>query len=124
MERIGGYMLRVRTGKGDAKILLNRHLSPFTAERIFRNLPLPGLVMRTDDVLYISLDAEGRLERPRKAMKSGEVFFSPTTKALVVALGDMQIDLPITALGKVIFGLGVLSSVSTGERITIEGLDA
>ncbi len=117
LEGIGEYTIKLKTKAGTIKILLTRHLSPITVERLHKSVPLSGLTIKTEDLLYISVDLEGRLERPLKRLKKGQLVFSPANKSLIVALKDLDIDFPVTPLGEVIEGMEVLGSLGTGEKV-------
>ena len=118
-EGVGEYTIELRTRAGTVKILLTRHLSPITVERLYKKVPLDGLTIKTNDLLYISVDLEGRLERPLKKLKKGQLAFSPVNKSLIIALSDLDIDFPASPLGKVLEGMEILSSLGTGERVTL-----
>jgi len=117
---ISEYVVQLKMRGRRASLLLMRHLSPITSERLFRSLPLLGTAIRLDDVLYISLELEGRLERPVKSLKTGEVGFSPSNKVLVIAMKDVDVGIPLTMLGRIVEGIEELSQINTGDRVTLE----
>ena len=119
LEGVGEYTVKLKTKAGDVKILLTRHLSPITVERLYKNVPLSGLTIKTNDLLYISINLEGRLERPLKKLKKGQLVFSPANKSLIIALTDLNIDFPATPLEEVLEGMEVLRSIGTGEKVVL-----
>ena len=119
LEGVGEYTLEIRTKAGVVKMVLTRHLSPITVERLYKSVPLTGLTIKTNDLLYISVDLEGRLERPLKNLKKGQIVFSPANKSLIVALTDLKVDFPVTPLGEVTQGIEILSSIGTGEKVVL-----
>lgn len=121
-EGVGEYLINLRAKEGIIKILLTRYLSPITVERLHKSLPLKGLTIKTNDLLYINIELEGRLERPLKRLKKGQLAFSPANKSLIIALTDLNIDFPVTPLGKVVEGMEVLSSLRTGEKVVLASI--
>jgi len=119
LEGVGEYTIKMRTKSGTIKILLTRHLSPITVERLHKSVPLSGLTIKTKDLLYISVNLEGRLERPLRRLKKGQLAFSPANKSIIIALEDLDIDFPVTPLGEVIEGMEVLTSLGTGEKVVL-----
>ena len=119
LKGVGEYTVKMRTKAGVVKILLMRHLSPITVERLYKSMPLYGLTIKTNDLLYISLDLEGRLERPFKKLKKGQLVFSPANKSLIIALTDLRVDFPVTPLGEILEGMEILSSIKTGEKVVL-----
>ena len=99
---------------------LLRHLSPITIERLYRNLPIQGMAVRDDDLLYIPAPIDTRPEKPRNRVRRGHIAYSPSKKMVIIALGDVRLREGVNSLGRVVSGLGELHKLRTGHRVRLE----
>ncbi len=97
-----------------------RHLSPITIERIYRGLPIRGMVVRDDGLIYISAPVETRLEKPRNRMRRGHVAYSPSKRMILIALEDTKLNESVNSLGRVLDGLEELERLRTGHMVRLE----
>ena len=121
-EGIERYLVCLKSDVFGKKVSLEliRHLSPITIERLYRNIPLSGMVVRDRDVIYISIPIEARVEKPRNKLRRGQVGYSPAKKMLVIALSDVRLDEKINSLGRITEGLEELENLRTGSIVRLE----
>ncbi len=106
--------------RGPVKLELLRHLSPFTSERIFGNLPREGMVVKDESLVYIRFPVETRIEKERRFLRRGQVGYSPAKGMIVIALKDVKINEPVSYLGKVVEGLEFLNELYTGKVVRLQ----
>lgn len=121
-EGIEKYLVRLKSGAllKDISIEFLRHLSPITIERLYRGLPIQGMVVRDNDLIYISLPIDTRLEKPRARIKKGHVAYSPSKRMLLIALDDTRLNENVNSMGRVIDGLEELKKLRTGQIARLE----
>ncbi len=121
-EGIEKYLIYIKSDLllNKISIELIRHLSPITIERLYRNLPIVGMVVRDSNLLYISAPLDTRLEKPRNRLKKGFVAYSPAKKMLLIALDDIRLNESVNSLGKVVSGLDELIKLRTGNMVRLE----
>ncbi len=121
-EGVEKYLIYVRSGSllKEISIEFLRHLSPITIERLYRNLPLQGMVVRDNNLIYISAPIETRLEKPRNRLRKGHVAYSPSKKMIMIALEDVRLNESVNSLGRVVEGLEELAKLRTGHMVRLE----
>jgi len=121
-EGVEKYLIYIRSGSllKEVSIEFLRHLSPITIERLYRNLPLQGMVVRDNNLIYISAPIETRLEKPRNRLRKGHVAYSPSKKMIMIALEDVRLNESVNSLGRVVEGLEELEKLRTGHMVRLE----
>ncbi len=121
MVELERYIIKIKVNGREAEISLKRILSPISIERIYRNLPMRGLAIRSDSAVYISVDVEGVLESPAKILNEGEVGLDVGNSMLVIALRKITISGGrVTKLGEILSGLESVKSITTGMKVSID----
>ncbi len=121
-EGVEKYLIYIRSGGllKEVSIEFLRHLSPITIERLYRSLPLQGMVVRDNNLIYISAPIDTRLEKPRNRLRKGHVAYSPSKKMIVIALEDVRLNENVNSLGRVVEGLEELEKLRTGHMVRLE----
>ena len=119
-EGLEKYTVLIEGASGPVKLELLRHLSPFTSERIFGNLPREGMVVKDDGLVYIRFPVETRIEKERRFLRRGQVAYSPAKGMIVIALKDTRMSEPVSYLGRVVEGIEFLSEVYTGKIVKLQ----
>ncbi len=121
MVELERYIIKIKVNGREAEISLKRILSPISIERIYRNLPMRGLAIRSDSAVYISVDVEGVLESSAKILNEGEVGLDVGNSMLVIALRKITISGGrVTKLGEILSGLESVKSITTGMKVSID----
>lgn len=123
VESVESYLVEVVMPSGKADIEIKRHLSPLTAERLYRNLPKRALVVRDGPKVYLFVEMTSKLEKGRRELRRGEVAFVPSKEALLIALKRMRLPSPVLLLGRVVSGLEVFESAATGQTAHVRRKD-
>ncbi len=121
-EGVEKYLIYIKSSsllKG-ISIEFLRHLSPITIERLYRSLPIQGMVVRDNSIIYISAPIETRLEKPRNRLRKGHVAYSPSKKMMLIALEDVRLNESVNSLGRVVEGLEELEKLRTGHMVRLE----
>ncbi|MDK2373030.1 MAG: cyclophilin-like family protein [Candidatus Korarchaeota archaeon] len=121
-EGVEKYIIYIKSGSllKEVSVEFLRHLSPITIERLYRNLPLQGMVVRDNDLIYISAPIDTRLEKPRNRLRRGHVAYSPSKKMIMIALEDVRLNESVNSLGRVVEGLEELEKLRTGHMVRLE----
>ncbi len=121
-EGVEKYLIYIRSGSllKEVSVEFLRHLSPITIERLYRNLPLQGMVVRDNNLIYISAPIDTRLEKPRNRLRKGHVAYSPSKKMIMIALEDVRLNESVNSLGRVVEGLEELEKLRTGNMVRLE----
>lgn len=120
IEGIGSYAVLLKFGDSSyAKLELIRHLSPITIERLYRSLPIRGMVVNSGDLIYISAPIDTRSEKPKSSMRKGHVAYSLSKKMLVIALSDVKLSESVNPIGKVVSGMELLRDLRTGVNVDL-----
>jgi len=100
-------------------IKLNRAVSPLTISRLLRLTPIKSVAIKTSKFLQIPVDLEIGVEKEAKNLQEGHVGYSPMSRALIVALRDMNPSFPVSPIGEVEEGLSEAKAIQTGVALTI-----
>ena len=119
-EGLEKYTILIEEAQGSARMELLRHLSPFTSERIFGNLPGTGMIVKDKDLIYIRFPIETRIEKEKRFLRRGQVGYSPAKGMIVIALRDIKLKEPVSYLGKVVEGLDLLEKLHTGKLVRLK----
>ncbi len=121
-EGVEKYLIYIRSGSllKEISIEFLRHLSPITIERLYRSLPMQGMVVRDNSIIYISAPIDTRLEKPRNRLRRGHVAYSPSKKMVLIALDDIRLNESVNSLGRVVEGLEELEKLRTGHMVRLE----
>lgn len=119
VESVESYLVEVAMPSGTAEVEIKRHLSPLTAERLYRSLPKSALVVRDGPKVYLFVEMTAKLEKGRRELRRGDVAFVPSKGALLIALRRMRLPSPVLILGEVVSGLEVLESAVTGQTAEV-----
>lgn len=121
-EDIEKYLVQLKSDTllKEISMELLRHLSPITIERLYRSLPMRGMVVRDDNMLYISVPIDTRLEKPRTRMRKGHVAYSPSKRMLIIALEETKLNESVNSMGRVTGGLEELKKLRTGHMVRLE----
>jgi len=120
LHYIEKYPLYFMTPRGDiATGEVLRYLSPMTADKLFHLLPIRSMVIRRGCLLVIEKDVREGVERGKRSLSTGEIAYSPLSKAIMVALCDVDVSHPVNPLGRVIENLSALERLQTGESIVL-----
>ncbi len=119
-EGLEKYTILIEEGQDRVRLELLRHLSPFTSERIFGNLPRTGMIVKDKDLVYIRFPIETRIEKEKRFLRKGQVGYSPAKGMIVIALRDAKLKEPVSYLGKVVEGLEVLERLYTGKLVKLK----
>lgn len=119
VNSIESYSVEVKLPSGSVELEIKRHLSPLTAERFYRNLPMKALVVRDGSQIYLFVDMCSKLEKEKRELRRGEVAFVPSKSAVLIALDRIKLPAPALSLGKVVSGIEILESAVTGQTAEI-----
>ncbi len=120
MQYVEKYPLYFMTPRGDiAAGEVLRYLSPMTADKLLHLLPIRSMVIRRGCLLVIEKDIREGVERGRRSLSTGEIAYSPLSKAIMVALCDVSVSHPVNLLGRVVDNLPALEKLQTGESIVL-----
>ncbi len=121
-EGIEKYLIHLKSDLlvKEVSIELIRHLSPITIERLYRSLPVLGMVVRDNNILYIAAPIETRIEKPRTRLRKGHVAYSLAKKMLIIVLEDVKLNESVNSLGRVVEGLEELVKLRTGHRVRLD----
>lgn len=120
IEGIGSYIVLLRWGNSDqVRLELIRHLSPITIERLYRSLPIRGMVVNSGELLYIPVPIDTRAEKPRNSMRRGHVAYSLSKKMIVIALSDARLNESVNPMGKVVSGVELIGDLKTGTTVEL-----
>lgn len=120
IEGIGSYAVLLKYGDSQyVKLELVRHLSPITIERLYRSLPMKGMVVNSGDLIYISAPIETRSEKQRNYMRRGHVAYSFSKKMILIALSDVKLKESVNPMGRVISGMELLRDLRTGVIVEL-----
>ncbi len=119
-EGLEKYTILIEEGRSKVRLELLRHLSPFTSERIFGNLPGTGMIVKDKDLIYIRFPVETRIEKEKRFLRRGQVGYSPAKGMIVIAIRDVKLKEPVSYLGRVVEGINVLEKLYTGKLVTLK----
>ena len=101
-------------------IKLDKASSPLTVSRLLRLTPIKSMAIKTIKFLQIPMDLEIGLEKEAKNLSEGHVAYSPMSRALIVALRDMNPSFPMSPIGEVEEGLSEAKAIATGVALTVD----
>ncbi len=108
------------SGKGASEGELYRHKAPITVGVLLRSLPISGRAVRyRDEFIYFTTNIVAGLEKPTQTFKRGDIAFLPLNGSICFFLKECQVSQHMTLLGQAKSALDVLSSLTTGDVITI-----
>ncbi len=106
-------------GKGEARILLFRHLAPLTVNAILRVLPVDSRVNVQPAMLCLFTALRVGVEKPRTSFVSGDVAFLTSGGLFCVFLKEARSDRPLNPLGKVEEGLALFEEARPGDTVRL-----
>ncbi len=101
-------------------VKLDKASSPLTVSRLLRLTPIKTMAIKTSKFLQVPVDLEIGLEKEAKKLPEGHVAYSPMSRALIVALTDMNPSFPMSPIGRVEGGLLEAKTIATGVALTLE----
>lgn len=109
-------LLLLELGGTRTRCALKRHLSPRTVGAVMRSLPVSGRVRSLGGgVLYLKAGIDSGLERPRSSFCRGDVAFLPSAQSICFFTADAPRAQPMTPLGSLGDGAGLLDSARPGD---------
>ena len=110
-------------GKGNFTGRLHRHLSPVTAVKIQRALPISGRInLYEKSFVYILTSVVTGEEKSRKEFKRGDIAFRPAGCMVCFFLQDTRSYKPMNPLGEIVEDLEILESCKRGDVIQVDSI--
>jgi hypothetical protein len=106
-------------GKGEAKLVLLRHLAPLTVDAIIHSLPLDSRVGVTPAMTSLFTTIQVGVEKPRMTYERGDVAFLAGGGLLCVFLKTVKSERPLNPVGKIEAGIEVFDSVRPGDVVRV-----
>lgn len=113
--------IRMRVeGLGDSKGVLIRFLSPRTVDAIVRLLPIEGRAALWRSEVYFEIPLKLGVEKPRSAVKRGDLAYWPLGRAFCIFFEDMRPYSPVNLIGRITENVEIFRKIKSGLKIRVE----
>lgn len=117
-ESIAKTVLNLKiNGDHEIQCELKRHLSPRTIRAILALVPFKSSAIILTKVIGLQTPVAGRIERPRKEFKRGDIAFFPAEGKLYFFKEESVTKRPMTPLGTILSGSEELDKTKPDDTL-------